>query len=298
MTAGDLRPDMETRRVIGIMWVVWTVLASLLLPGHTQATVRALVGQDVLLPCVCPLSDPGEHYLVWQIGQHTTVDYAIAKEDKATRARQYQHRTRLFHPADNGNCSLLLRRVRLADANTYSCLYDHIVNFTVTLEVGVNYSLQCSNDSGEKYRCSANGGFPKGRIYWLQDGQAVEKLQDPLNELDNLTGLYNITSTLRTGPKTATLQCVVENPSLQLNIIADCRGEGNSSNELQVSVELKASLAVGSVLFLLLATVCLTLLLRVWKPCPSTKAPVPYEAASLAEVEGAGDLSPKASLAC
>ncbi|XP_064185789.1 ICOS ligand isoform X1 [Anguilla rostrata] len=291
---------METRRVIGIMWVVWTVLASLLLPGEFVTTVRALVGEDVLLPCVCPPSH--KHYLVWQIGQHTTVDYAIAGEDRAIRALQYQNRTRLFHPADNGNCSLLLHRARLADAKTYSCHYDHIVNVTVTLEVAVNYSLQCSNDSsGEQYRCSASGGFPKGRIYWLQDGQAVEKLQGPLSELhsqDHLTGLYNITSTLRTGPKTATLQCVVENPSLQRNITADCRGGEYRHKELQVSVELKASLAVGSALFLLLATVCLTILLRVWKPCPSTKAPVPYEAAPLAEVQCAGDPSPKASPAC
>ncbi|XP_061092042.1 CD276 antigen-like isoform X1 [Conger conger] len=269
---------MHNRGVLGIMGLVWILLASSLLPVNMQATVRAVVGGDVLLPCSCPHPPPDEHYLVWQIGQHTNVNYAIAKTRTENISPQFLNRTRLFYPADPGNCSLHLQRVRVSDGKTYSCHYNNpkITNVTVSLEVTAPYSLQCStNSTGELYQCTASGGFPEGRVYWLQAGQAVEKYTQ-----DHLTGLYNITSILRTTNHSSTVQCVLENPPLQHNITITCSPEGVKAP--RVSEELKASLAVGSVL-LILAAVFLIVLFTAWKPCPSSKVSGPYERASSAE---------------
>ncbi|KAJ8405951.1 hypothetical protein AAFF_G00308390 [Aldrovandia affinis] len=264
------------------MCVVWIALASALLPVCVQVTVHAVVGQDVLLPCACPprpLKHSAEHFLVWQIGQHTVVNYAIPNQENVKIPEQYLNRTRLFYPADRENCSLLLRRVGVLDEKTYSCLYRNpgVSNVTVSLEVSAPYSsVQCSkNSTGEGYECRASGGFPKGRIYWLQNDLNLEGPQSELHSQDHLTSLYNLTSTLtRTRGETATLECRVVNPRLPSTLSALCTDAGPRSNETHVGTKVKTSVAVGSVL-LVLAAIFLFVFIKFWKPCPTSLVPGP-----------------------
>ncbi|KAI1885177.1 hypothetical protein AGOR_G00217500 [Albula goreensis] len=275
---------METRRMSNSLWVLWIVLASNLVPAKLQVTIQATIGEDVLLPCVCPpapTSSPAKYYLVWQIGDVIVVDHAISDtEDKTNVDLQYQGRTHLFYPKDKDNCSLLLHRVCVEDERTYSCIFSEpeLTNVTVKLEVVANYSphVQCSTD-GVEYKCQARGGYPKGRVYWLwedqQGSQSEVCSQDHAcvhgqDIMDHHTGLYNLTSTLKTNTTVTAVQCVVENPRSKHNITAPCPNEAPVF--APVGMEVKTSLAVGSV-FLLLACIFLVVLIKIWKPCPSSE---------------------------
>ncbi|KAJ8246653.1 hypothetical protein GJAV_G00253930, partial [Gymnothorax javanicus] len=283
--AGILRLNMETRWVVGVVWLFCSVQT-----GHLQATVPALIGQDALLPCPCPHSFSGKHYLVWQIGLHSCVDYTIADESKAERDPLYRNRTRLFYPVDRGNCSLLLHNVRVSDEKTYSCLYKNSdqtpTNVTVALQVAAHYSLQCSSDTSRgQHQCRASGGFPMGRVYWLQDGHVVEETQGLLSEVHSqnpLTHLYDITSTLRNSNQSTSLLCVVENPRLQQNLNCSLVLGDVPTADPWVNERLKASLAVLCPLLLLIG-LFLTFLFKFWKRCRPKADPVLYKPASSVE---------------
>ncbi|KAG7463537.1 hypothetical protein MATL_G00177610 [Megalops atlanticus] len=265
----------------------WIVIASSLIAACTQISRHAMVGEDVLLPCSCPSN---KNYVVWQIGEHTIVDHYIEdkkSDSKSHAAAQFQGRTRLLFPENPGNCSLLLFRVSVADENIYSCFHNSegLAKSEVSLSVTANYSpaVQCSalGPGLGGYHCAAAGGYPEGRIHWQLDGQpAPEDLQRKKASQDRVTGLYNLSSTLNLSVSVGSLLCVVENPALQINITQTCphadASPSNPINETRVGTDLRASVAVSSVL-LVLAVIFALVLIKFWRPCPSSKVPVPRD---------------------
>ncbi|KAJ8350814.1 hypothetical protein SKAU_G00259440 [Synaphobranchus kaupii] len=131
-----------TRRLLGGMWTILVLLASALFGACAKITMNAIAGEDVLLPCICK-ENKVKPYLVWQIGSTTIVDQYISGHEKSHIAHQFQNRTDLFLPEDEGNCSLLLKRITTADNQTFTCHYIESSAHTssdVTLNVSVAHN--------------------------------------------------------------------------------------------------------------------------------------------------------------
>lgn len=112
------------------------MLASTLLGVYTETIISARAGTDVLLPCRCPRNPPGSPYVVWQIGDRI-VDQYIPGFKKINIDPQFQGRTQSFLLEDRGNCSLLLKSVKTADEETYTCHFKNPIydQDNVTLRV-------------------------------------------------------------------------------------------------------------------------------------------------------------------
>lgn len=189
--------------------------------GGFTITVTAAVGNNVLFNVSCtPYKQP---LLVWQRNLTIVSNYQLKSGPPDDH---YKGRTQNFLENDEQNCSLLLFNASLLDEGTYECFYytTHLTNNKIVLEIAANYTeRQCSSIGGNRthgtYQCGATGGYPKGHIKWLLNGQPVPSTSDFQRE--NQQGLFNMSSTLvvATG---AEVVCVVENPRLSKEVDVLC----------------------------------------------------------------------------
>ncbi|XP_048835008.1 T-lymphocyte activation antigen CD80 isoform X2 [Brienomyrus brachyistius] len=205
----------------GINCSMLVMLLSRLLTALAHDTQLALVGDDVHLHCPCPAST-GDPYLVWQNELNVVAQYVQRPNNLTVLG---QGRTHLYYPQNEKNCSLLLRNVSVFDEHIYRCFYKNgdLVETQVSLQVAANYTLQVDvngmNSGTGIYHCQAKGGYPRGRLFWLRNGEPI--VANTTQDQDHFSKLYTLTSTLYNSMDNDTiLQCVVENPRLHLNTTA------------------------------------------------------------------------------
>ncbi|XP_065108029.1 uncharacterized protein [Paramisgurnus dabryanus] len=105
---------MENMRLM----LVLLIIEGLAVGQSTDGQSTKSVGENVLLPCLCP-SKPDS--LVWQIGKRVVSVHSQNKDDINSIDKMFINRTQLFLHMDKKNCSMLLLNVSLEDAGVYTC---------------------------------------------------------------------------------------------------------------------------------------------------------------------------------
>nr|XP_036866025.1 CD276 antigen isoform X4 [Manis javanica] len=191
--------------------------------------VVALVGTDATLRCSF-LPEPdfslAQLNLIWQLTDTKQLVHSFAKGRDQGSA--YANRTALFTDLlAQGNASLRLQRVRVADEGSFTCFVS-IRDFgsaAVSLQVAAPYSkpsmtLEPSKDlrPGDTVTitCSSHRGYPEAEVSW-QDGQGAPLTGNvTTSQMANEQGLFDVRSVLRVVlGANGTYSCLVRNPVLQ-----------------------------------------------------------------------------------
>uniref|UniRef100_A0AAY4CLB0 Ig-like domain-containing protein n=1 Tax=Denticeps clupeoides TaxID=299321 RepID=A0AAY4CLB0_9TELE len=154
---------------------------------------NGIVGEDVLLPCACTK----EQNVTWQNKAENVVYDSRSNEE----GRGYVNRTRLLLNNEGGRCSLLLRRVSVADEGTYVCYVlstgERIVKKQETvLRVSAKYTVTVECRHGNSCTCNASGGYPEANVSWWQDGRRLENQSLMTSQRHEDSKLIDLFSTL------------------------------------------------------------------------------------------------------
>uniref|UniRef100_A0AAY4CKF3 Ig-like domain-containing protein n=1 Tax=Denticeps clupeoides TaxID=299321 RepID=A0AAY4CKF3_9TELE len=174
---------------------------------------NGIVGEDVLLPCACTK----EQNVTWQNKAENVVYDSRSNEE----GRGYVNRTRLLLNNEGGRCSLLLRRVSVADEGTYVCYVlstgERIVKKQETV-LRVSGKKSFRNHScpfcrhGNSCTCNASGGYPEANVSWWQDGRRLENQSLMTSQRHEDSKLIDLFSTLTVHSNSKCVRCVVEAP--------------------------------------------------------------------------------------
>uniref|UniRef100_A0AAY4CL61 Ig-like domain-containing protein n=1 Tax=Denticeps clupeoides TaxID=299321 RepID=A0AAY4CL61_9TELE len=111
--------------------------------------------------------------------------------------RGYVNRTRLLLNNEGGRCSLLLRRVSVADEGTYVCYVlstgERIVKKQETV---LRYTVTVECRHGNSCTCNASGGYPEANVSWWQDGRRLENQSLMTSQRHEDSKLIDLFSTL------------------------------------------------------------------------------------------------------
>uniref|UniRef100_A0A8I3S6J3 CD276 antigen n=1 Tax=Canis lupus familiaris TaxID=9615 RepID=A0A8I3S6J3_CANLF len=203
-------------------------------PGAVEVQVPedpvvALVGTDATLCCSFS-PEPGfslaQLNLIWQLTDTKQLVHSFA--EGRDQGSAYANRTALFPDLlAQGNASLRLQRVRVADEGSFTCFVS-IRDFgsaAVSLQVAAPYSkpsmtLEPSKDlrPGDTVTitCSSYRGYPEAEVLW-QDGQGAPLTGNvTTSQMANEQGLFDVRSVLRVVlGANGTYSCLVRNPVLQ-----------------------------------------------------------------------------------
>ncbi|KAK6486321.1 hypothetical protein HHUSO_G9891 [Huso huso] len=170
----------------------------------TELEVQALVcrySEVCTLPCDFT---PGSGIVIhWQkIPRDIIVHSFYYEQDQlGTQNEQYQGRTSIFkEELDNGNASLLLRDIRMADKGTYHCYVStdqrkNEAHVTVEVKAPIRSLSLVYNSVTEELTCSSRDIYPAPTLRWTasHDDAAPTQIGTQLNK----EGLYSVNSTLR-----------------------------------------------------------------------------------------------------
>ncbi|XP_039081770.1 CD276 antigen-like, partial [Hyaena hyaena] len=205
-------------------------------PGAVEVQVPedpvvALVGTDATLRCSFS-PEPGfslaQLNLIWQLTDTKQLVHSFA--EGRDQGSAYANRTALFPDLlAQGNASLRLQRVRVADEGSFTCFVS-IRDFgsaAVSLQVAAPYSkpsmtLEPNKDlrPGDTVTitCSSYRGYPEAEVFW-QDGQGAPLagiVNVTTSQMANEQGLFDVRSVLRVVlGANGTYSCLVRNPVLQ-----------------------------------------------------------------------------------
>uniref|UniRef100_A0A2I3T3U1 CD276 antigen n=1 Tax=Pan troglodytes TaxID=9598 RepID=A0A2I3T3U1_PANTR len=211
---------------LGALWFCLTGALEVQVP---EDPVVALVGTDATLRCSFS-PEPGfslaQLNLIWQLTDTKQLVHSFAEGQDQGSA--YANRTALFPDLlAQGNASLRLQRVRVADEGSFTCFVS-IRDFgsaAVSLQVAAPYSkpsmtLEPNKDlrPGDMVTitCSSYRGYPEAEVFW-QDGQGVPLTGNvTTSQMANEQGLFDVHSILRVVlGANGTYSCLVRNPVLQ-----------------------------------------------------------------------------------
>uniref|UniRef100_A0A2K6GA91 CD276 antigen n=1 Tax=Propithecus coquereli TaxID=379532 RepID=A0A2K6GA91_PROCO len=164
--------------------------------------------------------------LIWQLTDTKQLVHSFA--EGRDQGSAYANRTALFPDLlAQGNASLRLQRVRVADEGSFTCFVS-IRDFgsaAVSLQVAAPYSkpsmtLEPNKDlrPGDMVAitCSSYRGYPEAEVFW-QDGQGAPLTSNvTTSQMANEQGLFDVHSVLRVVlGANGTYSCLVRNPVLQ-----------------------------------------------------------------------------------
>uniref|UniRef100_M3Z0L4 CD276 antigen n=1 Tax=Mustela putorius furo TaxID=9669 RepID=M3Z0L4_MUSPF len=211
---------------LAALWVCITGALEVQVP---EDPVVALVGADATLRCSFS-PEPGfslaQLNLIWQLTDTKQLVHSFA--EGRDQGSAYANRTALFPDLlAQGNASLRLQRVRVADEGSFTCFVS-IRDFgsaAVSLQVAAPYSkpsmtLEPSKDlrPGDTVTitCSSYRGYPEAEVLW-QDGQGTPLTGNvTTSQMANEQGLLDVRSVLRVVlGANGTYSCLVRNPVLR-----------------------------------------------------------------------------------
>ncbi|XP_048173363.1 CD276 antigen isoform X2 [Corvus hawaiiensis] len=198
-----------------------------------EEPVVALFGHDATLRCsFSPDANfsVAELSLIWQLTDTKRLVHGFSggRDRLQDQGRGYANRTALFYDQlAQGNVSLLLRRVRIADEGSFTCFVrvrDHN-SAAVTLQVAAPYSkpsvhLEPSKDlklgDVAVVTCQASRGYPEASVLW-QDGRGANLTANVTTwQVANEEGLFEVRSVLRVLVEpSVTYSCLVLNAVLR-----------------------------------------------------------------------------------
>ncbi|XP_045865507.1 CD276 antigen isoform X1 [Meles meles] len=211
---------------LAALWVCVTGALEVQVP---EDPVVALVGADATLRCSFspePDFSLAQLNLIWQLTDTKQLVHSFA--EGRDQGSAYANRTALFPDLlAQGNASLRLQRVRVADEGSFTCFVS-IRDFgsaAVSLQVAAPYSkpsmtLEPSKDlrPGDTVTitCSSYRGYPEAEVLW-QDGQGAPLTGNvTTSQMANEQGLFDVRSVLRVVlGANGTYSCLVRNPVLR-----------------------------------------------------------------------------------
>ncbi|KAF0885995.1 CD276 protein, partial [Crocuta crocuta] len=218
-------------RLATALAVLWFCITGALEVQVPEDPVVALVGTDATLRCSFS-PEPGfslaQLNLIWQLTDTKQLVHSFA--EGRDQGSAYANRTALFPDLlAQGNASLRLQRVRVADEGSFTCFVS-IRDFgsaAVSLQVAAPYSkpsmtLEPNKDlrPGDTVTitCSSYRGYPEAEVFW-QDGQGAPltgNVNVTTSQMANEQGLFDVRSVLRVVlGANGTYSCLVRNPVLQ-----------------------------------------------------------------------------------
>nr|XP_020141664.1 CD276 antigen isoform X2 [Microcebus murinus] len=228
MLRGRGRPGMAVHvgAALGVLCLCLTGAVEVQVP---EDPVVALVGTDATLRCSFS-PEPGfslaQLNLIWQLTDTKQLVHSFA--EGRDQGSAYANRTALFPDLlAQGNASLRLQRVRVADEGSFTCFVS-IRDFgsaAVSLQVAAPYSkpsmtLEPNKDlrPGDMVTitCSSYRGYPEAEVFW-QDGQGAPLTGNvTTSQMANEQGLFDVHSVLRVVlGANGTYSCLVRNPVLR-----------------------------------------------------------------------------------
>ncbi|XP_062062478.1 CD276 antigen [Lepus europaeus] len=213
--------------------VLWFCLAGAVEVQVPEDPVVALVGTDATLRCSFA-PEPGfslaQLSLIWQLTDTKQLVHSFAhgRDQGSDPGSAYANRTALFPELlAQGNASLRLLRVRVADEGSFTCFVS-IRDFgsaAVSLQVAAPYSkpsmtLEPNKDlrPGDTVTitCSSYRGYPEAEVLW-QDGQGAPLTDNvTTSQMANEQGLFDVRSVLQMVlGANGTYSCLVRNPVLR-----------------------------------------------------------------------------------
>ncbi|XP_006125949.1 butyrophilin subfamily 1 member A1-like [Pelodiscus sinensis] len=180
-------------------------LESLTLKG-SDSPVIAKVGIDVVLPCkLSPSTSAKQMEVRWHSSEMPGLahHYVNGGDSLQKQNPHYRGRTELFQEElPNGNISLLLKKVQVADGGNYVCFVGNRLNYmesSVELKVGAvgtgpTISVRHSQDQTVTLTCNSEGWYPEPEILWTD--RHGQRQNSTMSSLKDDQDLYNIQSHL------------------------------------------------------------------------------------------------------
>ncbi|XP_067417467.1 butyrophilin-like protein 1 [Emydura macquarii macquarii] len=190
--------------------------------------VVGVVGQDVVLPC--QLSPPARLPRMDVLWRKKESGFILVHEymNEGTQdlpGERYQNRTELFpQELSNGNVSLQLKRLQVADAGTYHCFVrnpEWSQEATTELRVGavapVFIDVLGPQGQGIRLDCRSAGWFPEPELQWVgKNGKNLAK-EIVTNVTQDREKLYTVVShvTVTEGEDNGDISCIMKNGLLE-----------------------------------------------------------------------------------
>ncbi|XP_078541186.1 CD276 antigen isoform X1 [Lissotriton helveticus] len=211
-----------------LAWLVGAVEISV-----PDLPVIARYGKDVSLGCTF---SPDSNFsladlsVIWQLTDTKGLVHSFAqgKDQLADQGPDFANRTALFYDElPQGNVSLLLRRVKIADEGSFTC-FVRVKDYSsaaVTLQVVAPYTkpslyLEPNKNlkpgDAVKVTCHTFHGYPEATVLW-RDGLGNNITENiSISQVANEEGLFDVQSILRVILEpNSSYSCLVRNPVLQ-----------------------------------------------------------------------------------
>ncbi|KAM6949215.1 butyrophilin subfamily 1 member A1-like [Aplochiton taeniatus] len=165
-------------------------------------TLLALVGDDVILPCVLkPKVSALDQVVEWTrplLGTRSLHFYRDGRDSLQDQDATYRGRTAMFiEEMKMGNVSVKLSRVRLSDAGQFKC---YLPNYNkqeswVTLDVGAVsqpvISIRGTKGFGVLLQCESGGWYPEPEVQWL-DSEGHVLSAGPTETVNDTDGMFTV----------------------------------------------------------------------------------------------------------
>nr|XP_058150447.1 CD276 antigen isoform X1 [Dasypus novemcinctus]XP_058150448.1 CD276 antigen isoform X1 [Dasypus novemcinctus]XP_058150449.1 CD276 antigen isoform X1 [Dasypus novemcinctus] len=211
---------------LGVLWLCLTGAVEVQVP---EDPVVALVGTDAILRCSFSPKlgfSLAQLNLIWQLTD--TKERVHSFTEGRDQGSAYANRTALFPDLlAQGNMSLRLQRVRVADEGSFTCFVSipDIGSAAVSLQVAAPYTKPSMTLAPSKdlrpgdtviITCSSYRGYPEAEVFW-RDGQgALLTGNVTTRQVANEQGLFDVHSDLRVVlGANGIYSCLVRNPVLQ-----------------------------------------------------------------------------------
>ncbi|KAM6949135.1 V-set domain-containing T-cell activation inhibitor 1-like [Aplochiton taeniatus] len=165
-------------------------------------SLLALVGDDVILPCVLkPNVSALDQVVEWTrpiLGTRSLHFYRDGRDSLQDQHATYRGRTAMFiEEMKMGNVSVKLSRARLSDAGQFKCYlpkYNRQESW-VTLDVGAVsqpvISIRGTTDGGVALHCESGGWYPEPEVEWL-DSEGHVLSAGPTERVNDTDGTFTV----------------------------------------------------------------------------------------------------------
>ncbi|KAM7134182.1 butyrophilin subfamily 3 member A2-like [Macrochelys suwanniensis] len=195
--------------------------------------IVGIVDQDVVLPCqLSPRTWPVDTEVLWSKieGTHNEARYVNVHQYKNQPSldisgKNYQRRTEMFQQEfRNGNVSLKLKRLHVADAGKYICFvksptWSHEANTELQIAAVAPVFIDVLGPQGQGIglACRSTGWFPKPELQWVGNKGQNLALKSKLGMTQDNESLYNVLGhvTVPGGEALAEIRCIVWNGLLK-----------------------------------------------------------------------------------